>query len=129
MILMHKLQRQSPDSMTRLVDYMFYHEKELRLAVTRRKICTGDGAEVSRIALGDGTSVVYPDRWLIIIDATYRHLEGLAPCVKEKYMRRDWKDIVTRLGVSKDCYYNAVNEARTFAKCAACQLGLIRVIE
>lgn len=126
---MHKLQRQSPDAVTRLVDYMFYHEKEIRRAVTRRKVCTGNDAEVLKIALSDGTSVVYPDRWLTVIEHTYRHLEGLAPCVREKYMRKDWKDIVTRLGISKDCYYNAVNEARTFAKCAACQLGIIRVIE
>ena len=126
---MHNLQRQSSDAMTRCVDDKFYREREIRNAVTRRKACDLSGQEIKKIVLMDGTIIDYPERWLKVIDATYEELEGLAVAVKEKYRRRDYKDIITRHGLTKDCYYTTVNEARVFAKCAACQLGLIRVIE
>lgn len=85
--------------------------------------------ELKRVILPDSTEIAYPERWLKIVRATYQHLDSLQQkAFVVRYIKHlSWKECVA-LNISKDTFYSLLNDAVIFAKLAACQLGLMRVI-
>lgn len=144
-----KGQRKSNNKNTQLIESMFYRFKEIEQAIKEARMdhkdCGRTGhawindptataavdkaTELKRVILPDGTEIAYPERWLKIVRATYQHLDSLQQKVfVVRYIKHlSWKECVA-LNISKDTFYSLLNDAVIFAKLAACQLGLMRVI-
>ena len=87
--------------------------------------------ELKQVTLSDGVVIKRPERWLRLVSGVYEVLDDISRRVATcKYHRREsWKATTVELGIDRNTYYTIVNDVRTLAKMAACQLGLIRVIE
>lgn len=143
---MHHNQRAAIDSTTRHIELMFYREREIKRAVRlARENVTGGHAfvsdptalegirlatELKQVTLSDGVVIKRPERWLRLVSGVYEALDDISRRVATcKYHRREsWKSTTVELGLDRNTYYTIVNDVRTLAKMAACQLGLIRVI-
>lgn len=143
---MHHNQRAAIDSTTRHIELMFYREKEIRRAVrlARENVAGGHAfvsdptalegirlaTELKQVTLSDGVVIKRPERWLRLVSGVYEALDDISRRVATcKYHRREsWKATTVELGLDRNTYYTIVNDVRTLAKMAACQLGLIRVI-
>ena len=150
---MHHNQRAAIDSTTRHIELMFYREKEIRRAVrlARENVTGGHSGgsnghafvsaptalegirlatELKQVTLSDGVVIKRPERWLRLVSGVYEALDDISRRVATcKYNRREsWKATTVELGLDRNTYYTIVNDVRTLAKMAACQLGLIRVI-
>lgn len=150
---MHHNQRAAIDSTTRHIELMFYREREIKRAVRlARENVTGDHSggsnghafvsdptalegirlttELKQVTLSDGVVIKRPERWLRLVSGVYEALDDISRRVAtRKYHRREsWKATTVELGLDRNTYYTIVNDVRTLAKMAACQLGLIRVI-
>ncbi|WP_298762681.1 hypothetical protein [uncultured Megasphaera sp.] len=145
-----KCQRKSSDKYTRIVESVFYRFKEIEKAIKDARLdcrCHGRNGhkwisdptasaaidratELPSVVLSDGSEVPYPERWVKVVKATYTHLDSLQQKVFViRYIKRlSWKECAS-LNISRDTFYNLLNDAVMFAKLAACQLGVMRVIE
>lgn len=151
---MHHNQRAAIDSTTRHIELMFYREREIKRAVrlARENVTGGHSGgsnghafvsdptalegirlatELKQVTLSDGVVINRPERWLRLVSGVYEALDDISRRVATcKYHRREsWKATTVELGIDRNTYYTIVNDVRTLAKMAACQLGLIRVIE
>lgn len=151
---MHHNQRAAIDSTTRHIELMFYREREIKRAVrlARENVTGGHSGgsnghafvsdptalegirlatELKQVTLSDGVVIKRPERWLRLVSGVYEALDDISRRVAtRKYHRREsWKATTVELGIDRNTYYTIVNDVRTLAKMAACQLGLIRVIE
>lgn len=150
---MHHNQRAAIDSTTRHIELMFYREREIKRAVrlARENVTGGHSGgsnghafvsdqtalegirlatELKQVTLSDGVVIKRPERWLRLVSGVYEALDDISRRVAtRKYHRREsWKATTVELGLDRNTYYTIVNDVRTLAKMAACQLGLIRVI-
>ena len=65
-----------------------------------------------------------------VVRGVYDKLDDLEKrVIRRKYSNEDYKTTITELNIDTNTYYHIVNQARTLSKMAACQLGLIKVIE
>lgn len=151
---MHHNQRAAIDSTTRHIELVFYREREIKRAVrlARENVTGGHSGgsnghafvsdptalegirlatELKQVTLSDGVVIKRPERWLRLVSGVYEVLDDISRRVATyKYHRREsWKATTVELGIDRNTYYTIVNDVRTLAKMAACQLGLIRVIE
>jgi hypothetical protein len=151
---MHHNQRAAIDSTTRHIELMFYREREIKRAVrlARENVTGGHSGgsnghafvsdptalegirlatELKQVTLSDGVVIKRPERWLRLVSGVYEALDDISRRVATcKYHRREsWKATTVELGIDRNTYYTIVNDVRTLAKMAACQLGLIKVIE
>lgn len=148
----HK-QRESSDTVTRIIDSMFFHEKEIAAAIRQAHADvmngtrtsgggTGHGdptavkgislaSEIKTVRLTDGRTVKYPERWLKVVKETYKHLDGIQRSVcEEKYRKhKHFRRSLEALEIDQNTYYGAVKEARQIARLCAVQLGLIKIIK
>lgn len=130
---------------------IFYRAKEIKDAVKSKRLDTGKtktgggghafvsdptamagiaaATEVKAVILYDGIVIRHPEKWLQVVDSTYKHLDSLeSEVAKSKYSHDDYRDTCTRFGIGQSTYYCIINDCRIYAKMAACQLGLIRVL-
>jgi hypothetical protein len=147
---MHHNQRAAIDSTTRHIELVFYREREIKRAVrlARENVTGGSNGhafvsdptalegirlatELKQVTLSDGVVIKRPERWLRLVSGVYEVLDDISRRVATcKYHRREsWKATTVELGIDRNTYYTIVNDVRTLAKMAACQLGLIKVIE
>lgn len=146
-------QRTPPDITTRLVEFMFYRQKEIERAIKQAREGTRSGhsggscghafvsdptaiegirlaTELKQVTLYDGVVVRHPERWMRVVRGVYDKLDDLEKrVIRRKYNNEDYKTTMTELNIDTNTYYHIVNRARTLSKMAACQLGLIKVIE
>jgi hypothetical protein len=130
---------------------MFYREKAIARAVKNYRMDDGKGhtggsgghafvsdptaiagiknaTEIRCVTLDDGSVVYHPEKWLIVVRETYRHLDGLQKeAMKLRYEGEKSYIIQAELGISKDVFYVIKSETIKYAIAAACQIGLIKV--
>lgn len=143
------------DSIIRLIESVFYREKELRKAVHDARLDADTGhsrlgrhggkgfisdptaiqamrnmKEIPEVTLSDGFTVSYPERWLKVVDGTYSTLDDISKTLlQSRYTsHRTHLQCCADLHISHSTFYKLINEARSFARAAACQLGLIKVM-
>lgn len=149
-----KGKRTPTDKIIRLIESMFYREREIRKAVkdARMDATTPHGEwgqqsrngflsdptatqamknmqEVPEVTLPDGFIVRYPERWLRVIDGTYSIFDDTGRQVlKSRYGWEAHFNTCQNLHIGSSTFYRIIETARNFAKAAACQLGLVQVI-
>lgn len=147
--MQHTEQRKRGDKDTRRIEGIFYRIQEVRQAVAEARADnkahgrTGDGikdptgieavdraTELPLVVLDDGSIVEWPERWLMVYNGTYQHLDGLAQKIfTMRYVKRQsWKQAIAD-NIGSNTFYLTLREIILFAKMAACQLGVMRVLD
>ncbi len=84
--------------------------------------------EVREVTLPDGYNVRWPERWLRVIDATYKKYPASKRALRLRCSGFTYADACEELHIGKSTYYAMLNDADSFAFAAACQLQLVRAI-
>lgn len=146
------MQRNSRDKLIRQVDFIFYHEKELRkLVISEREDIQSrkkeDGVpgnsfisdptateamrnatELKAVTLECGYTVHQPERWLKVIDSVYNWCDEIPKKVAtQRYSGKDYRRTCAELCISTSSYGAIMTEIRYKAIMCACQLGLMTV--
>lgn len=141
----------------RAVDFVFYHEKKIRDAVTEARISGGRDGTISLfpvassnsfsdptaaramknltplkfIKLPDGTIVKYPEKWLAVIDKTYAHCkkqnDQRYEVARRRYNNEDYRKTCRDLNISNTTRRRLLELVQIYAALQAVQAGLIRV--
>ena len=141
------MQRMTGNGDMRKIDFVFYHENEIRAAVLDAR----EGANVQSGRgggqVGDptasralknmtpllsvrvrGDKLDWPEHWLKVVDATYAWCDGDRMIVAhDRYHNVSYADTCAKLNITKSGYYRIVKEVRHYAELCAVQLGLIKV--
>lgn len=142
---------------SKLIERRFFQEDKIRRAVFEARHDSGGGKtggggsghafvsdptasaamrEVSplravEIELGknETETVKWPEKWLAVIEATYRRYEkGVgAQILKDRYRGESPVKTCMENYISRTTYYSVVSEIDSFAMMCACQVGLVRV--
>ena len=104
-------QRQCSRRGARKLDFIFYHEADLRAAIAANPTATM--VEI------DGVEIAEPSRWLAVIDKTYAFFEkdrpAYAEAARQRYQGRYYKDATRACGLRHSQYYIAVATFRAYA--------------
>ena len=147
-------QRKSRDTYFAKIDFIFYHEKEIREAVLQARLDSG-GIGTIRIVNGNGTpdptarqaiknltplpsvlihgghTVKQPEYWLIVIDKTYSWCKRQKDCRYEvatrRYNNEDYRKTCNELNISNSTRRRLFELVQIYAALQAVQLGLIQV--
>ena len=137
----------------RKVDFVFYNEKEVRLAVMEARNSGKPLCEVpSRNASGvsdptardamynltplpvieiNGQDLRLPERWLIVIDKTYAWAKSQSDVhyevARRRYNGEDYRKTARELHVTTPSVYKMMDNIKTYAALQAAQLNLIYV--
>ena len=128
---------------------MFELEKEIRLAIAEYKktgnagdSCNSGGGmnnptenkalreicEVKKVTVNSEV-ILYPERWLKVIESTYSRLNSDEKEIFRAKMRRiRYVKICNEYHISSSELYNIIDSCYHYALAAACQLGLIKVL-
>lgn len=141
------MQRITGNGYMRKIDFVFYHEHEIRAAVLDAR----EGANVQSGRgggqVGDptasralknitpllsvrvrGDKLEWPEHWLKVVDATYAWCDGDRLIVaKDRYGGVDYSDTCAKICISAKTYYNLLRDVRQYAALCAAQLGVIKV--
>ena len=139
-------QRQTGKGYIKKIDFVFYHEKDLRDAVNEFKLGTksqgkngsgiGDPTATQamrnmmplRYANIDGDMLEWPESWVRVIDATYGWCNNDQYIVaKDRYSGVDYRVSCAKLSISEKRYYLILDDVRHRASLCAVQYGLIKV--
>ena len=151
---MAQRQRKNRNTYFAKIDFMFYHEKELREAVLQARLESG-GIGTIRIVNGNGTAdptarqaiknltplavvvihgghtVKLPEHWLIVIEKTYDWCKQQKDCRYEAARRRydgeDYRKTCHDLNISNSTRRRLLELVQMYAALQAVQLGLIQV--
>jgi len=138
--------RRTGQGYIRVIDFVFYNEKQIRLAVlaTREDVPyvgkNGSGvgdptaskairnATPLRSVMVGGEKLGWPEDWLRVIDATYSWCDNDRLIVaKDRYTGVDYRETCAKMSISEKTYYNFLGDIRVYASLCAAQLGLIKV--
>jgi len=74
-------------------------------------------------------TIKWPEKWLAVIEATYRHYEGgiMEELLKYRYAGETYQWTCSKLHISNSTYYQMITEVQQFALACACQIGLVKV--
>lgn len=74
-------------------------------------------------------TIKWPEKWLAVIEATYRHYSGgvVEQLLKRRYAGENHVQTCMELCISQNVYYCMLREAGQFTLACACQVGLVRV--
>ena len=77
----------------------------------------------------DTEIIKQPEKWLTVIEATYKHYEGGigVELLKHRYSNEYYQQTCQVLHISSSTYYQIINEVQQYAVSCACQIGLIKV--
>ena len=134
---------------TRKIDFMFYHEREIREAVLDKRNTSGS-APIMRNASGisdptardaiynlmplravkiDGRELRLPEHWLMVIDKTYAWARENNPLryevAKRKYSGMNYKMICIECHISMKHQYLLLERFRMYAMLKAGTLNLV----
>lgn len=142
---------------SKLIERRFFQEDKIRRAVFEARYDSGGGKtggggsghafvsdptasaamrEVSplraiEIELGknETETIKWPEKWLAVIEATYRRYEGgiIEQLLKYRYAGEPYQKTCMELHISSSTYYQMITEVQQFALACACQVGVVRV--
>lgn len=74
-------------------------------------------------------TVKQPEKWLKVIEATYKRYKGgpIEQLLKRRYAGESHTQICMELCISQNVYYCMLREVSRFSLACACQEGLVRV--
>lgn len=141
------MHRQTGTEYVRKIDFVFYHEREIREAVLDAREGAGKQAARNKNRIGDptaarairnvtplqsvrvrGTRLEWPEHWLQVVDAVYAWCAGDRLVVaRDRYQGIDYADTCVKLSISTKTYYNLLDGVRQYAALCAVQLGVIKV--
>lgn len=144
-------QRQrSSEPYFRKIDFIFYNEAKIRLAVEEMRLDDGrprlpsNGVSnptqmqavrnltpLEKVSLDGLHSVEFPERWLEVIDKTWSWAKAQPDCraevARRRYAKEDYRKTCRELGISESTLRRLFDLVRMYAALHAVQLGLIRV--
>ena len=136
------------NGMIKKVEFYFYHEKAIRLAVYEARldhvpVGNSPGGIINRpverqalrniyplksVVLDGGYVATNPEAWLKVIDKTYELLDkSTAGIARRRYKGDRYEDICKRYRIDKNKYYAMIEQVRQTAVLCAVQAGLIKV--
>ena len=151
---MSQRQSQTREEYMHKIDFIFYREKEIREAVIQarltmtangslRKVSTSGVPDptamqairnlmpIKYVVITDGEIVEYPERWLEVIEKTYRYSAKQNDCRAEvamrRYKREDYRKTCADLNISDSTRRRLLELVKIYAALQAVQLGLIQV--
>ena len=151
---MSQRQSQSRETYMRQIDFIFYREKEIREAVFRaRSKTTLSGTfrlvnaggipdptaieavrnltPLKSVILNDGEKIENPERWLEVIEKTYKNCATQKDCrlevARRRYKREDYRKTCEDLNISDSTRRRLLELVKMYAALQAVQLGLIKV--
>ena len=93
-------------------------------AIALREIC-----EVKKVTLQNSEVILYPERWLKVIESTYSRLNSDEKEIFRAKMRGiHYLKICRKNHVSANELYRLTDNCYSYSLAAACQLGLIKVL-
>lgn len=145
-------QRQrSSEAYFRKIDFVFYNEEKIRVAVAevraddgrprlRQKIeCTDPTVAqavrnltpLTKVMLDCEQTLEYPERWLEVIDKTWAWAQAQPDCryeiARRRYAKEDYRVTCYELQISNSTRRRLFDLVRMYAALHAVQLGLIRL--
>ena len=145
-------QRQrSNEAYFRKIDFIFYNEEKIRVAVAEARLDDGRPHLRQRAGNSDPTAtqaarnltpldkvmincdevIDYPERWLEVIDKTWAWAKKQKDCryevARRRYAREDYKKTCYELHISQSTCSKLLDLVKMYAALHAVQLGLIRV--
>lgn len=135
----------------RKIDFVFYNEGEIRVAVAEMRLDDGRPRLHQKIELTDPTAaqalrdltplrkvvlnceqtLEYPEKWLIVIDKTWLWSKSQDDCryevARRRYAHEDYRKTCIDLHISDAKRQRLLDSVRMYASLHAVQLGLIRV--
>ena len=154
---MSQRQSNNREKYFRQIDFIFYHEKQIRDAVTEARISGGRDGTISLfpvasannfsdptateaiknltplkfVKLPDGTIIKYPEKWLAVIDKTYSYCKKQNDCrceiARRRYNNEDYRKTCIDLNISNTTRRRLLELVQIYAALQAVQAGLIRV--
>ena len=145
-------QRQrSSEPYFRTIDFIFYNEEKIRLAVREMRLDDGQPrlrkandvsdptatqavknlTPILKVSLNNEQDVEYPERWLEVVDRTWEWSKAQDDCryevARRRYAREDYRKTCRELGISNSTRRRLLDFVRMYAALHAVQLGLIHV--
>ena len=142
------MQRRTGTEYVKKIDFVFYHEHDIREAVRdaragsrpqeglRGKNHISNPTEAQAIRNVSpirrvkvcGEYLVWPERWLEVVDAVYLWCDETHRNVaRDRYSKKDYRRTCMRLCISRTQYYRMLNNVRRRAALCAVQLGVVKV--
>lgn len=139
------------------IDFIFYHEKQIRDAVKESRIDDVRDGSISlfpiasansfsdptasralknltplkSVLLKDGVIVKFPEKWLEVIDKTYSYCKMQNDCryevARRRYNNEDYRKTCIDLNVSNTTRRRLLELVQIYAALQAVQAGLIKV--
>lgn len=146
-------QRKNREVYLSQVDYVFYHEEELRDAITRARLEGSIGGSVIVVnanrmsdptanqavknlspivaVMVKGQTLRNPERWLVVIEKTYKWCKAQKDCryevARRRYSDEDYRKTCMELNISNSTRRRLFELVQMYAALQAVQLGLIQV--
>ncbi|MBR3746244.1 MAG: hypothetical protein IKP64_01900 [Selenomonadaceae bacterium] len=144
-------QRQrSSEPYFRKIDFVFYNESKIRLAIAEMRLDDGrphlpsngisnptmmqairNLTPLAKVSLGNGHDIEFPERWLEVIDKTWSWAKAQPDCraevARRRYAKEDYRKTCHELNISNSTRRRLFDFVRMYAALHAVQLGLIRV--
>lgn len=143
------MNRNTGNKYTKTVEWHFFREKEIRQVVMEARLDSASTGNVpgktissptenaairnvtplSKVVLPDGSEVIQPEKWLVVIEKAY---EGLTrkqkKIAKKRYRQKEgYTKTCLALNISQNVYFNTLIAIRNYAVIVAVQAGLVRV--
>ena len=151
---MSQRQSRGSEAYMRKIDFIFYREKEIREAVYQARLNMTVGGTLRLInstgipdptatqavrnltplkfvTLSEGEIIEYPERWLEVIDKTYKYCSTQKDCrlevARRRYRSEDYRKTCRELNISDTARRRLLELVKIYAALQAVQLGLIQV--
>lgn len=135
----------------RKIDFVFYNEEKIRVAVAEARVDDGrphlpqrleysnptatqavrNLTPLTKVALNCEQTLEYPERWLEVIDKTWAWAKAQHDCryeaARRRYAKEDYRKTCLELQISNSTRRRLLDLVRMYAALHAVQLGLIRV--
>lgn len=151
---MAQRQRKNRSTYFSQIDFIFYHEQEIKEAVLQARLDSGHTGTV-KIVNGNGMTdptanqaiknltllpfviiqgghtVKKPESWLVVIDKTYSHCKLQNDCryevARRRYRNEDYRKTCRELNISNSTRRRLLELVQIYAALQAVQFGLIQV--
>ena len=154
---MAQRQNKNREKYFKAIDFIFYHEKQIRDAVKEARTSGSRDATISLfpvasannfsdptatkaiknliplkfVKLPDGTIIKYPEKWLEVIEKTYSYCKKQNDCrfevARRRYNNEDYRKTCIDLNISNTTRRRLLELMQIYAALQAVQAGLIRV--
>lgn len=135
----------------RKVDFIFYNEEKIRVAVAEARADDGrphlrqkanssnptatqavrNLTPLTKVMINIDDVIDYPERWLEVIDKTWAWAQKQKDCryeaARRRYAKEDYRKTCCELHIGQTTFFRLVDLVKMYASLHAVQLGLIRV--